>query len=172
MAVKQGKRLPVEAAEICRRVALLAGPVAAEAAAEVIEVDFLSEGAQWILRVSIDKEGGVDLDDCAQVSRGLSAALDRENMIGRAFMLEVSSPGAERPLRKEEDFHRYQGRMVSVYTGEPYEGYTQFTGILTAYGEGGLSLAYGDEMVTIPLALVTGAHLTYMGRDNTDYEGE
>ncbi|MDR1070078.1 MAG: ribosome maturation factor RimP [Gracilibacteraceae bacterium] len=172
MAVKTKKTQLTEAAVICRRVRSIAGPAAAAAAAEVAGVEFLPEGTQWILRVTIDKEGGVDLDDCAQVSRALSAALDREDLIKQAFVLEVSSPGVERPLKEEEDFRRYNGRMISVYTREPYEGYTMFSGILTAYGAEGVTLVYGEERIAIPLALIENARLIYMGQENANNEEE
>jgi ribosome maturation factor RimP len=149
----------------------MAEPVAAAAAAAVAGVEFLPDGNQWTLRVTIDKEGGVDLDDCAQVSRGLSALLDRENLIRQSFVLEVSSPGVERPLVEEDDFRRYIGHMVSVYTQEPFAGYTRFSGILTAYGDEGVTLVYEEERITVPLALMERAHLTYMGRDGAN-EGE
>ncbi|MDR1961916.1 MAG: ribosome maturation factor RimP [Gracilibacteraceae bacterium] len=149
----------------------MAEPAAAEDGAEVVDVEYLPEGAQWVLRVVIDKEGGVDLDDCARVSRRLSAALDEENLIPQAFVLEVSSPGVERPLKKEADFHRFTGRMISVHTKEPFAGYTQFTGILTAYNEAGLTLAHDEESVTIPLSLVEKARLAYW-RDSDDIRGD
>lgn len=146
---------------VVKRVEQLAEPIMAEFGFELVDVEYLKEGAHWYLRVYIDKEGGVDIDDCAAVSYKLSDNLDKENIIPQAYMLEVSSPGIERPLKKKEDYEKYKGELVSVYTEEPYQGYKQFTGYLKGLHDEKVVLEYEGDEVAIPLELVERAHLTF-----------
>ena len=99
---------------------------------ELVEVQFRRESHGWVLRIFIDKEGGVTIDDCTVVSRDISTWLDVEDLIEHAFHLEVSSPGLERPLKKMEDFKRFAGRKVRVKIKEPREERRVFTGILAS----------------------------------------
>lgn len=146
---------------ILNKVRQLTEPQVAELGLELVDVEYVKEGTHWYLRIYIDKEGGVDIDDCAAVSQRLSELLDRENPIPQAYMLEVSSPGIERPLRKKEDYEKYKGELVSVYTSESYAGYTCFTGDLMGLEEDKVILEYDGHQIAIPFNLVERAHLTF-----------
>ncbi len=103
-------------------------------------MEFVKEGANWYLRVYIDKEGGVTIDDCEAVSRALEAKLDEADPIEQAYILEVSSPGIDRPLKKDEDFVKYQGEMIDVKLYKAQEGRKQFQGKLLGLADGVVSL--------------------------------
>lgn len=100
---------------------------------ELWDVEYVKEGSDYYLRAYIDKEGGITIDDCVDVSHALSDELDREDYIDDAYILEVSSPGLGRVLRKDRDFDRSIGRKVEVKTYKPIDGTKEFTGILKAY---------------------------------------
>ncbi len=85
---------------------------------ELVDLEYTREGTDWFLRVFIDKEGGVMLDDCAEVSREVSALLEVEDIVKTAYRLEVSSPGLDRPLKKPADYQRFVGSLVKVKTYE------------------------------------------------------
>ncbi len=107
---------------------------------ELADLEFVKEGANWYLRVYIDKEGGVTIDDCEAVSRALEAKLDEADPIEQAYILEVSSPGIDRPLKKDEDFVKYQGEMIDVKLYKAQEGRKQFQGKLLGLADGVVSL--------------------------------
>src|SRR5258706_1821795 len=92
----------------------LADPVLQEHGAEMVLVEFVHEHGSWVLRFFLDKPGGITLDDCATISEHLGRNLDATNLIPQAYALEVSSPGLNRPLRKEEDFERFKGERVDI----------------------------------------------------------
>ncbi|PZL75181.1 ribosome maturation factor RimP [Enterococcus plantarum] len=99
---------------------------------ELVEVEFVKEGRDWFLRVFIDKEGGIDILDCALVSEQLDEKLDAmdPDPIPQAYFLEVSSPGAERPLKKESDYEKAVGEYIHVSLYQTIDGEKQFEGIL------------------------------------------
>ena len=94
-------------------------PILEELHLELVEVEYVKEGKSWFLRVYIDKETGVDIEDCGKVSEKLSEKLDEVDPIPQNYFLEVSSPGAERPLKKEKDFQKAIGKNVYIKTYEP-----------------------------------------------------
>lgn len=100
---------------------------------ELVDVEFKKEGSHWYLRVYIDKAGGIDIEECGVVSEELSAKLDELDPIPQAYFLEVSSPGAERPLKKEKDIYEAVGQNVHITTYEPYEGQKVFEGVLSDF---------------------------------------
>lgn len=146
--------LPVE-----QRVEALITPIIRDQGLELVDVEYVKEGAHWYLRIYIDKEGGVDIDDCTNVSHAVSEILDRDNPIAQAYMLEVSSPGLERPLKKDEDFLRFASKLVRVLTKEPYEGYQEFTGYLVGLIEDAIVLEYEKETIKIPRTIVEKVNL-------------
>ena len=97
------------------------------------DVRFLKEGALWYLRIFIDSDRGVSIDDCENVSRKFSDALDREDFIDEAYVMEVSSPGLLRPLKKDRDFQRNIGKPVEIKTYKAVEGEKEFVGELEAF---------------------------------------
>jgi len=114
----------------------LAAPIVADFGLELVDIEYRQQGREWLLCLYIDKEGGVTLDDCANLSRELSTLLDVEDVVPTAYRLEVSSPGLDRPLKKKDDFVRFAGKMVKVKMRSLMDpdarGYTRktFVGIL------------------------------------------
>ena len=107
---------------------------------ELVDLEFVKEGVNWYLRVYIDKDGGVNIDDCEAVSRALEAKLDEKDPIEQAYILEVSSPGIDRPLKKESDFVKYQGEIIDVKLYKAQDGSKQFQGKLLGLENGVLSI--------------------------------
>lgn len=104
---------------IVAKVESLALPLITSLGLELVEIEYKSEGRQMVLRIFIDKDGGIMLDDCAAVSKELSALLDVEDIIPGKFSLEVSSPGLNRPLKSRADYDRYTGKLVKIKTFTP-----------------------------------------------------
>ncbi len=123
-----------------QKVLPLLEPIIEENGLELVDLEFVKEGVNWYLRVYIDKEGGVTIDDCEGVSRALEAKLDAEDPIEQAYILEVSSPGIDRPLKKEADFVKYRGEIIDVKLYKPQDGSKQFQGRLLGLEDGVLSI--------------------------------
>ncbi|MBR6479335.1 MAG: ribosome maturation factor RimP [Clostridia bacterium] len=114
----------------------LAEPLAAELGLSIWDVRYVKEGADWYLRIFIDKEGGVSIDDCVEMTHAIDGPLDELDPIKDAYTLEVSSPGAERALTRDSHFEAYIGSKVMVKLIRPVEGKREFKGILEAYKDG------------------------------------
>jgi len=112
---------------------------------ELVDVEYVKEGSDWYLRAYIDKEGGIAVDDCETVSRELEKELDAIDLIDGAYILEVSSPGLTRPLKKEKDFIRNLGKPVEVHTFKPIDGSKEFIGDLLRYDKETVVLDIGPE---------------------------
>lgn len=112
---------------------------------ELWDVEWVKEGANWYLRVYIDKEGGITVDDCELISRAFDEILDREDYISENYIFEVSSPGLDRPLKKEKDFARSIGKDVEVKLYKAINKEKEFVGILTAYDENTVTIEMDDE---------------------------
>ncbi len=108
----------------------LAAPVVEALNFELVDVEFVKEGANWYLRIYIDKPGGISIDDCQAVSEQISDILDEKDPIEQSYYLEVSSPGLERPLKTERDFIKYKGELVEVKVYQPIDGKKIFEGEL------------------------------------------
>lgn len=130
-----------------KKVLPLLEPIVAERGLELVDLEFVKEGANWYLRVYIDKEGGVSIDDCEAVSRALEAKLDETDPIEQAYVLEVSSPGIDRPLKKNADFIRFQGEIIDVKLYKAVDGQKQFQGKLLGLNDGVISLEEEDGTV-------------------------
>lgn len=137
----------------------LALPIVEAEGLELVDVEYKKEGSNWFLRVFIDKPEGVDIDDCGRVSEQLSDKLDEVDPIVDAYFLEVSSPGAERPLKKPTDFERAISKHVYITTYEPIEGQKIFEGVLTAYDGTTLTVQEAKSAKTLPLESVASARL-------------
>ena len=111
---------------------------------ELVDVEYVKEGGSWYLRAYIDKPGGIAVDDCEVISRALSDLLDEHDFIEDSYILEVSSPGLGRPLKKEKDFVRSQGELVEVRTYRAIQHQKEFTGILNAWDKGTVTLLMED----------------------------
>lgn len=112
---------------------------------ELWDVEYVKEGGSWYLRAYIDKEGGIMIDDCALVSRELSDILDEQDFIDDAYVLEVSSPGLGRPLKKEKDFARSIGEEVEIRTYRMIDKQKEFIGILKDYDKDTVTIEFDDE---------------------------
>lgn len=112
---------------------------------ELVDVEYIKEVGNWYLRAYIDKEGGISVDDCELVSRAFSDLLDAEDFIQDAYILEVSSPGLGRQLKKEKDFARSIGVEIEVKLYKAIDKQKEFTGILTAYDKDTITMGLEDE---------------------------
>ncbi|ANF96560.1 ribosome maturation factor RimP [Paenibacillus bovis] len=126
---------------------------------ELVDVEYVKEGKNWFLRVFVDKEGGIDIDDCGRVSEYLSEKLDANDPIKDPYFLEVSSPGAERPLKKESDVLKAVGKDVFVTTYEPVDGSKEFEGRLLSFENDDMLIEAGKKRYTIPYEKVASARL-------------
>ena len=117
---------------------------------ELVDVEYVKEAGNWYLRIYIDKEGGININDCELVSRAFSEILDKEDPIEDAYILEVSSPGLGRPLKKDKDFQRNLGEEVEVRTYKPINKQKEFVGLLDAWDKESVTLQMEDgETMTI-----------------------
>ncbi|HIT60596.1 MAG TPA: ribosome maturation factor RimP [Candidatus Fimousia stercorigallinarum] len=120
-------------ADIEHRVESLVMPIIEEGNFELVDVEYVKEGSNFYLRVFADKEGGINIDDCVLISRALEVKLDEEDFIPDAYILEVSSPGLGRPLKKEKDFKRSIGKDVDIKLFKAVDQQKEFTGVLKDY---------------------------------------
>ena len=146
------------------RTAEIADPLITGMGMELVDVEFLHERDSWILRLFIDKPGGVGLEDCESVSRAVETPLEVENIVEHAYHLEVSSPGLERPLKKAEHFRRAEGLVVRVKTfapiGEPPR--RNFRGVLTTVADDGVTVdVEGSGSFRIPFRDIARANLDF-----------
>lgn len=119
---------------------------------EIYDVEFVKEGSEWYLRVYIDKEGGVSINDCEAVSRALSEELDRTDFIENGYILEVSSPGLGRTLKKDKHLQKSLLESVVIKTYKPIDGTKEFAGVLKAFDD--LTITLGTEQDTDPQDVV------------------
>ncbi|MDX8046976.1 ribosome maturation factor RimP [Gracilibacillus sp. S3-1-1] len=151
------------ASKVVQQTEELVHPILEELSLELVDIVYEKEGPNWFLRVYIDKDGGVDIDECGQVSEKLSEKLDEFDPISEAYFLEVSSPGVERPLKKESDFEKNVGKHVYVKTYEPFDGKKEFTGDLVDFKDNYATIQFKDKTrqkeVEIPFAKIAKARL-------------
>jgi ribosome maturation factor RimP len=149
----------VTPADVILKVRDITAPLCEGEGLELVHVEFLRETTGWVLRVYVDKAGGVTLEDCAHVSRQLGDLLDvgLENIW--PYHLEVSSPGVHRPLSKLSDFEKFQGCLAAIKTRAPIEGQKNFKGILKGNSGDTVHLLMEDKTVTIPFQEIVRARL-------------
>jgi ribosome maturation factor RimP len=153
------------------RVFSLIEPVLEDIGFELVEVEYLSMQGRWILRLYIDKEGGVTIDDCADVSRDLGDIIDVKEIIDHEYVLEVSSPGLNRPLRKEKDFINVIGSNVKLKMAQDLNGRKNFTGKLKDYNNRTVFLETDGNIIELPFDDVEKSNLIYDFDDSkTDAE--
>lgn len=126
---------------------------------ELVEVEFGQHGHQRILCLYIDKEGGITVDDCARASHVLDPVLDALDFVGGNYVLEVSSPGIDRPVRKASDFARFVGEKLKLRTHAPVQGRSRFTGVLAGFGDGLIQMDCGGTAYEIHIENVLKAKL-------------
>lgn len=126
-------------------VAEFAGPIANNHSFELVDVEFIKEGTNWYLRIYIDKPGGITIDDCKVVSEEISDILDKKDPIDQSYFLEVSSPGLDRPLKKDSDFEKFKGELVEVKVYKPIDGRKVFEGELIGLIDNKIIIKIDDE---------------------------
>lgn len=136
-------------------------PVIEQNKFELVDVEYKKEGPNWYLRVYIDKSGGITLDDCQVVSEYLSDELDRVDPIEHKYILEVSSPGVDRPLKKDKDFEKFKGRDIDVKLYAPIVGSKELTGKLLRLQDGTLAVEVDGSAINIPRDKIASARLTF-----------
>lgn len=127
------------------RTAELLEPMMVEHGFELVDVEYVKEGGNWYLRAYIDKPDGITIDDCEMISKALEAKLDAEDLIEGAYILEISSPGLTRPLKKDKDFARSLGKAVEVKLFKAVDGEKEFYGKLTDYSEEKVVITFDES---------------------------
>ena len=135
-------------AKITELVAELAAPAIAAQGCELWDVEYVREAGQWYLRLYLDKEGGVDIDDCEAVSRAVDPVLDEKDPIPGSYHFEVCSAGLERTLKRPGDFQRFLGSPVTVKLYRPRNGLKEIPCVLKGYADGSVTVEAGKETIT------------------------
>ncbi len=147
--------------QIAERVSELVEPPLAELGFELVDVEYFAMHGQWVLRLYIDKTGGVTIDDCARVSRELGPLIDVKDVITHRYTLEVSSPGVDRPLKKEADFVGAIDEKIKVRMAKPTPGRRNYTGVLKRLDERMLYLEVDGDTVSLSRSDIEKANLVY-----------
>ncbi len=134
--------------KVTELVAGFAKPIVEAQDCSLWDVEYVREGSDRILRVYIDKEGGVDISDCEAISRAMDPILDEKDPIAESYTFEVSSAGLERPLKRPSDFERFMGSAVTVKLYRPRNGLKEIPGVLRGYEEGRITVEAGKETIT------------------------
>lgn len=134
--------------KITDQVAVFAQPIVEAHGCSLWDVEYVREGSDYILRLYIDKEGGVDISDCEAVSRAVDPILDEKDPIPGSYQFEVCSAGLERPLKRPGDFIRFLGSPVTVKLYRPHNGLKEIPGILRGYEDGKVTIEAGKETIT------------------------
>ena len=126
-------------------------PITEQYGVEIYDVEFVKEAGEYYLRAYIDKEGGVTIDDCENVSRAVSEIIDKEDFIEEAYTMEISSPGLGRVLKKDKHLEKSIGQQVEIKTYKPIDGHKEFEGVLQAFDKENMTIT-GDNQQEIKLA--------------------
>ena len=145
--------------KITDKVYELAKPVVEEAGCSLWDVEYIREAGSWYLRVFIDKEGGVSINDCETISRALDPILDEADPIPDSYIFEVGSAGAERELKRPGDFRQFMGSQVEVRLYQPLNGSKAFVGTLSGYDNGDVSILAGKENMSFQKAQIAQVKL-------------
>jgi len=149
------------AQRIVAEVEALAEPLLRSEGIALIDVEYRRERYGWILRVIMDKDGGVTLEDCADISHELGDILDVKVDFQGPYHMEISSPGLDRALTKPKHFNQFKGRQVVIRTHWPVEGKRDVKGVLSGFSDGAVMLATGDRTLGIPYENIVKARLDY-----------
>ncbi|OQX65468.1 MAG: hypothetical protein B5M55_03935 [Desulfococcus sp. 4484_242] len=144
-----------------QEVSLLIEPILNEMGIELVDVEYLSEGGRWILRIYVDRPAGIVLDDCVRVSREIEDIIEVRDLFHHSYVLEVSSPGLNRPLKREKDFVRALGKDVQIQMAPPVNGRRNFRGRLDSFDEGVLCVVTEGGRFFLPREGVKKANLIY-----------
>jgi ribosome maturation factor RimP len=143
----------------------LVEPVAEDMDFELVDIEYLSERGRWVLRIYLDREGGITLEDCASFSREISDLIDVKEIVPNEYVLEVSSPGLNRPLKKEKDFVRALGKKVKIKMSRKVRGRRNFTGYLREFKDHTLYVEVDNVPLSLSYQEVEKANLVYEFRD-------
>lgn len=143
---------------IVRNVSSLARPLVDEAGFELVDMELAGRQGSYVLRLLIEKPGGVTINDCVAINRELSCLLDMEDPIPSRYTLEVSSPGLDRPFKTERDYQRALGKWIKVVSGDGDGGSVTRVGRLEGIGDGTVEIDCGEEKHRIPVSSITKAH--------------
>ena len=146
---------------VLKEIERLIEPVLEEMGIELVDLEYLSGQGRRVLRIYADRPTGINLDDCVAVSREIGPLLDVKDLLKQHYVLEVSSPGLDRPLKKESDFLRSIGRKVKIKTAVPLKGRRNFSGILQSFENGMLQLELDNSVVQVPMESVSKANLVF-----------
>lgn len=138
--------------KITDKVTQLALPIVEQEGCSLWDVEYVREAGTWYLRVYIDKDGGVGIEDCERISRALDPVLDEADPIPDSYVFEVGSAGIERELKRPSDFERYMGSEVELRLYQPHEGSKVFVGVLSAYNDGTVTITCGDRELSFTKA--------------------
>ncbi len=147
--------------EIQRQVEEVAESLVTSEGMELVDLEYRREGSRWVVRLFIDKDGGVTVDDCAYISRHLGDLLDVKDIIPEAYVLEVSSPGLNRRVRKKEDFARFAGRKIQLRLVAPIEGRKKIVGQLLGIEDGAVIVAAAEGRCSVDLEDIAKANLVH-----------
>ena len=145
--------------EIVDRVRAIADPILSNEGMELVEVEYRREGRGWVLRLYIDKESGITVDDCSRISQEVGRSLDVEDFILTPYTLEVSSPGLTRPLKNQKDFLKYRNHLIKLKTIDPIENRRQFKGKLLGVHDNQIEIEVDGGVFQISLSNVVKANL-------------
>jgi ribosome maturation factor RimP len=134
-------------------------PILQSQGLELVDLEYQRESRGWVLRIYLDREGGVTLDDCTEVSHEVGALLEVKDLIPNAYILEVSSPGLTRPLKKPEDFNKFRNQLVKIKLFEPLDGRKNFKGTLLGLEEDKVRVEVDQQVFELPLTHIAKANL-------------
>ena len=144
---------------IVDRVWEIADPILLSEGMELVDVEYRRESRGWVLRLYLDKEGGITLDDCTRISQEVGRTLDVEDFIEAPYLLEVSSPGLTRRLKTEQDFMKYRNHLITVKTVDPVENRRRFRGRLLGISGNQIEMESDGGVLQIPISKVAKANL-------------
>ncbi|MFA6498068.1 MAG: ribosome maturation factor RimP [Desulfurivibrionaceae bacterium] len=144
---------------LVRRLTELVVPVVVGSGCELVELQFRREAPGWVLRLVIDNENGIGIDDCSRISREVAHLLEVEDPIEQSYSLEVSSPGLDRPLKRERDFLRCKGKKAKVVVMEPIDGQNQWIGLIEDVTQESVTLRTDHGIIEIPFTRMKKARL-------------
>jgi len=134
-------------------------PILESQGLELVDLEYQRESQGWVLRIYLDREGGVSLDDCAGISHEVGAVLEVKDLIPSSYTLEVSSPGLTRPLKKPEDFNKFRNQMVKIKLYEPLDGRRNFKGTLLGLEGDRVRVEAEQQVYELPLQRIAKANL-------------
>lgn len=139
----------------------LLNPVIEGEGYELVEVAYKKEGKDWFLRLFIDHENGIGLDDCQKISRAVDGVLDEADLVPHSYLLEVSSPGLERPLKKITDYQRFSGQKAEIKLFQPEAGSRRIVGIIQGVNDGQIMIETESGQRQVPFEQIASAHLVF-----------